>query len=124
MIYGIGTDIVELERIEKVGIQRLAKRILTVDERVRMEQKEKQQKEYVASRFAAKEAVSKALGVGIGKMVGFQDSQIDRNERGAPIVHLRKEVKERFFGEKEVVIHLSLSHCRDYAVAMVVIEEI
>ncbi len=123
MVYGIGTDIVELERIEKVGLERLAQRILTSDERARMKQRVKQRTEYVASRFAAKEAVSKALGVGIGKQLGFQDIQIDRNDRGAPIVRLQKEVKERFFGEKEIVIHLSLSHCKKYAVAMVVIEE-
>jgi holo-[acyl-carrier protein] synthase len=75
MIAGIGTDLIELNRVEKV-ISRLAKRILTPDEQVALPESPVRRLEYVAGRFAAKEAVSKAMGSGIGKTCSFQDIEV------------------------------------------------
>jgi holo-[acyl-carrier protein] synthase len=123
MIFGVGTDIVEISRIEEVGLERLAERILTVAERRAMPSQPERQREYVAGRFAAKEAISKALGTGIGEMLRFMDIEIMPDELGAPRVALSRSVLQQFFGRSKVKIHVSISHSREYAVATAVIEE-
>jgi phosphopantetheine--protein transferase-like protein len=77
--------------------------------------------EYVAGRFAAKEAVSKALGTGI-RGFSFRDIQIDRNELGQPIVVLKGNAKivAQKFGNYN--LQLSISHAQDSAVAYAVLE--
>ncbi|MCH5585383.1 holo-ACP synthase [Shimazuella sp. AN120528] len=116
MIVGIGTDIVELSRIQQIGIDRLINRILTPSEQALVPEKEKRKIEFVAGRFAAKEAVSKALGTGIGADFGFHDVSILANSLGAP---------QAVWGnsENKPNIHLSISHSDHYAVAMVVLEK-
>ena len=79
MIIGIGIDIIELNRIEKMldGKLKFMERILTENERnVAMELKGSRLTEFVAGRFAAKEAYSKAVGTGIGKEVSFLDIEV------------------------------------------------
>lgn len=115
MIIGIGTDIVEIERIHKIGIERLSKKILTENELQRMPSSDKRRLEYVAGRFAAKEAISKANGTGFGAEFSFLDVEILSTESGAPIVHWK---------DKDFVVHLSISHSDQYAIAMVVIEKL
>ncbi|WP_089969553.1 holo-ACP synthase [Lihuaxuella thermophila] len=124
MIRGIGTDIVEMKRIEEMGIERLAKRILTEKEKDMMPARERRKLEYIAGRFAAKEAVSKALGTGIGQSVSFTDIEIVNNEKGAPLVVLPEGIRNRLFGDGCVRIHLSVSHSELYATAMAVVEEL
>lgn len=121
MIRGIGTDILELERVEKIGIERLSRRVLTEREREKMPSllSLSRQREYVAGRFAAKEAVAKALGTGIGEKLSFQDVEILSNDHGAPFVQFLKEE----YMERDFSIHLSISHCQAYVVAMVILEE-
>lgn len=79
--------------------------------------------ESVAGRFAAKEAVSKALGTGI-RGFEFKDIEIDKNTLGKPIVSLRGEAKK--LGEKlgNYKIHLSISHSKENAIAYAVLEVI
>lgn len=115
MIIGIGIDIIELERIEKMldGKLKFMERILTERERnVAAELKGHRLVEFVAGRFAAKEAYSKAVGTGIGKEVSFLDIEIRNDDRGKPIV----------FANTEHLVHLSISHSREFAVAQVVLE--
>src|SRR5690606_39406938 len=87
MILGIGIDLVELERIRRFGAERLARRILTERERAYLPRSEGRILEFLAGRFAAKEAVSKAAGTGIGKL-SFQDIEILPDERSCPQVRL------------------------------------
>ncbi|MDM5186702.1 holo-ACP synthase [Bacillus sp. DX4.1] len=115
MIIGIGIDIIELERIEKMldGKLKFMERILTERERdVAAKLKGHRLVEFVAGRFAAKEAYSKAVGTGIGKEVSFLDIEIRNDDRGKPIV----------FVNTEHLVHLSISHSREFAVAQVVLE--
>lgn len=118
MIKGIGIDLIELDRIQK-GLEknaRLVTRILTRNElHVFHQLKSVRRKiEFLAGRFAAKEAFAKATGQGIGKL-SFQDIEVLRNEKGAPTM----EVK----GFENYYIHISITHSEHYAAAQVVIEK-
>lgn len=118
MISGIGLDLVETERIEKLRIRqvRFPERILSVAElRFFEDIPEKRKTEFLAGRFAAKEAFAKAIGTGIGGDLSFQDIAVAADERGKP--HIVKPVYE---GKR---IHLSITHTKAYAAAQVVIEE-
>ncbi|WP_242145805.1 MULTISPECIES: holo-ACP synthase [unclassified Bacillus cereus group] len=115
MILGIGIDIIELNRIEKMinGKLHFMERILTETERnVAAKLKGKRLVEFVAGRFAAKEAYSKAVGTGIGKEVSFLDIEIKNDPKGKPVL----------FTNTEYIVHLSISHSREFAVAQVVLE--
>jgi holo-[acyl-carrier protein] synthase len=115
MIKGIGIDIIELSRIEEIVTRqkKLIDRILTENEKQTFVQLPERRKiEFLAGRFAAKEAYSKALGTGIGKELSFLDIEIETDSLGKPCI-----VKPERNG------FLSISHSRDYAVAQVVIEE-
>ncbi|MCM3694656.1 holo-ACP synthase [Neobacillus niacini] len=115
MIKGIGIDIIELSRIEEIVTRqkKLIDRILTENEKQTfVKLPERRKIEFLAGRFAAKEAYSKALGTGIGKELSFLDIEIQTDSSGKPYI-----VKPESYG------FLSISHSRDYAVAQVVIEE-
>ncbi|MRH43629.1 holo-ACP synthase [Aquibacillus halophilus] len=118
MIKGIGVDIVELERIEKILHQneRFIERVLTEEEKVIFDklQSDKRKIEFLAGRFAAKEAYSKAIGTGLGKL-SFQDIEIITDELGAPKI----SVKEAYGSS----IFVSISHSQAYAIAQVIIEK-
>lgn len=117
MIKGIGIDIVELDRIQ-AGIDRsgnFAKRLLTEREHTHfLELSAHRQVEFLAGRFSAKEAFSKALGTGIGTQLSFQDIEILPDEKNKPVVRT-----EKFSGR----VHVSISHSRAYAVSQIVLEE-
>ncbi|MBU8879880.1 holo-ACP synthase [Bacillus sp. FJAT-29790] len=116
MISGIGIDIVELGRIQKIceRQEKFADRILTEKEKANFNKlTEKRRIEYLAGRFAAKEAYSKAIGTGIGEALSFLDIEIEKDERGKPFIS--KPQKDG--------VHLSISHSKEYAVAQIVIEE-
>lgn len=117
MIVGIGIDIIELERIQKMldGKLKFMERILTEKEReVASSLKGKRLVEFVGGRFAAKEAYSKAVGTGIGKEVSFLNIEVLNDEKGKPI--LIADTMNR--------IHLSISHSDQFAVAQVVLESV
>ncbi|WP_096186801.1 holo-ACP synthase [Evansella halocellulosilytica] len=119
MIIGVGLDIIELNRIENLAKrqQKFAQRILSKTEMNKYESLVGNRKiEYLAGRFAAKEAVSKALGCGIGKNLSFQDVEVVNNGIGRPVMKVNK-------GEfKQINIHLSITHTKSYAAAQVVLE--
>ena len=123
MILGIGVDIVEVARIEE-SIARhgehFLRRVFT-EEEIAYCSKMKTPGPNYAARFAAKEAVSKAFGVGIGAELGWLEIEICRQENGAPFIALHGQAADfaRLRGAGE--IHLSLSHTAACAVAQVVI---
>ena len=124
MIYGVGTDIVNIERIQKVILKNregFIKRVLTEHEQALFSNKA-DSAAFCAKRFAAKEAFSKALGTGIGRVVSFQDLTIRNNDNGKP--HFIPSEKLRLYllekGVKQA--HLSISDESQYAVAFVVLE--
>lgn len=115
MIKGIGIDIIELSRIQDIlnRQKRFVDRVLTPNERLKFEDLSPARKvEFLAGRFAAKEAYSKANGTGIGEELSFLDIEIETDDSGKPVI-----TKPRSRA------HLSISHSRDYAAAQVIIEE-
>ncbi|MBS4197244.1 holo-ACP synthase [Lederbergia citri] len=115
MIIGIGMDLVEIERIEKLRIKqaRFPERILTKTELNKYESlNDKRKSEFLAGRFAAKEAYSKARGTGIGGELSFLDIEIMTDEKGKPMIINPN------FGK----VHLSITHTKSYAAAQVIIE--
>ena len=123
MIVGIGTDLVRIDRIQQ-SLDRLgddfARRILTDAEFERFSQS-KQQAAFLAKRFAAKEAASKALGTGIGK-VSFKHLEVSNNELGAPELGFSGYALELQDLKGVKALHLSLSDEKDHAIAFVVLE--
>ncbi|WP_368654021.1 holo-ACP synthase [Ornithinibacillus sp. 4-3] len=119
MIVGIGLDIVELKRIENSLTKgsRLMKRVLTLEEQKLFTKlsSERRKIEFLAGRFAAKEAFAKAAGTGIGKL-SFQDMEVLKNEQGAPVMTVQ--------GYKDYVVFISITHSEAYAVAQVIIEDV
>ncbi|TCP65319.1 holo-ACP synthase [Baia soyae] len=122
MIFGIGTDIIEIERIAQIHLERFTKRILNEEEQIHLSSLSKRTIEYIAGRFAAKEAISKALGTGIGSQLSFHDISIVKDERGAPKAKIAEHITKSFFEDQSIRIHLSISHSQRYAVATAVIE--
>lgn len=116
MITGIGLDLVEMKRIERLRQRqaRFPQRILTEAELdVYLTLNEKRQTEFLAGRFAAKEAYSKARGTGIGKELSFQDIEIMADDYGKPHI-IKPSVGQ---------VHISITHTKEYAAAQVIIEE-
>ena len=124
MILGIGIDIIEVERIrashEKFG-ERFLKRILRPEE-IAYCFSHAQPAPFLAARFSAKEAISKAFGTGIGRQLGWQDMEVRRKESGQPYVVLHDNGQILFKKLNASAIHLSLSHTNVYASAVAVLE--
>lgn len=123
MIVGIGNDIVEIERIQK-GVERSARfldKLLTPLEKERVIIGDKLSYESIAGLFAAKEAVSKALGTGF---VTFKltDIEVLKDEKGKPFIKLYggADVLAREIGAETV--HISISHSQRYATAFAIAE--
>ncbi|RLQ93176.1 holo-ACP synthase [Falsibacillus albus] len=117
MIKGIGMDLIELDRIQRLASrqERFAERILTINEQRTFSELHGRRKiEFLAGRFAAKEAFSKAYGTGIGEELSLQDMEIASDDMGKPY----------FLKPFRRGVHLSITHSRDFAAAQVVIEEI
>lgn len=123
MIVGIGTDIVRIDRIER-SLSRLgdafAKRVLTEYECSRWQERSSSA-DWLAKRFAAKEAVAKAFGTGIGKL-SFQHIEVRNSASGAPELQLYGYGLELQQHKGINRLHISLSDERDYAIAYVVLE--
>lgn len=120
MIKGTGTDIIEIARIEQAvtASGRFAARVFTVREMAYCNAG-KQRWARMAARFAAKEAVAKALGTGFGK-VKWTDIEVMHGESGKPLVVLHGAASEIAANLDITLLSLSLSHCREYAVAFVI----
>jgi len=118
-IFGIGIDVVEVNRIasslEDFG-DRFLRKVFTDSERAYCDRQKKPELHY-AARFAAKEAVAKAFGTGIGKDLAWLDMEIRRRESGEPEVVLSGD--GALFAQANGIdqIKISLTHARDYAAA-------
>ena len=77
---------------------------------------------FLAVRFAAKEAISKAFGTGIGAQLGWQDMEIRRKESGEPFVVLHGKGKELFESRRAIKLLVSISHTEHYAAVTAVLE--
>lgn len=122
-IIGIGTDIVEITRVEMQleRSHRIAARVLTEAELAEFSEHNFPAR-YLAKRFAAKEAAAKALGTGIGHGVSFQHIQISNDDKGKPCLTLFDKANTLCGGEGHYTAHLSISDEQHYAVATVIIE--
>jgi holo-[acyl-carrier protein] synthase len=121
----IGTDIVEISRITDVVERQgdtFAKRILTGEEFQRY-QVSQNKSAYLAKRFAAKEAIAKALGTGIGHGVSFQDINVMNNAKGAPEVTLTGGAAHLMAEQGAHRVLLSLADERHYAIAYAILAE-
>jgi holo-[acyl-carrier protein] synthase len=122
LIIGVGIDIVEIRRIKDAmeANSRFLEKIFTTTELEYLKSRNLRP-EYVAGRFAAKEAVAKALGTGF-RGFEFKDIEIDRTTLGKPIVILKGKAKLIAKKEGQYNIHLSISHGEDSAVAYAIFE--
>jgi holo-[acyl-carrier protein] synthase len=123
MTIAIGTDIVEIQRIasalERQG-DKFVQRILTERE-IAEYQARGNSVAFLAKRFAAKEAIAKALGTGIGRGISFQHMIVSNNSDGAPQVQLQANAAERLKQLGGTNVLLSLSDEKNYALAYVAI---
>lgn len=122
-IYGLGTDIIEIARLEKqlAKSDKLAKRILTEMEYDLFNQ-HKSPARYLAKRFAAKEAAVKAIGIGIGNGIGWQQMEVSNLESGQPVIKFSGYFAELCKQQGITSSFISISDEQRYAVATVVLE--
>lgn len=125
-IVGLGTDIVEIARIEAV-IERsgesLAKRILTESE-FKQYLQQAQPARFLAKRFAVKEAAAKALGTGIRNGLAFNQFEVSNDELGKPLLTLNGEALILSQRMNVTHFHVSITDERHYAAATVIIESL
>ena len=129
MIYGIGTDICDIRRIqaslEQHG-ERFAAKILTPTELAAWQERRSRSPErgvrFVATRFCAKEALSKAIGLGMVLPMSWQACQITTLDSGQPAL-LTHGALHDWLQERQLSIHLSISDEQDYAVGFCVVEK-
>lgn len=122
LIIGVGVDIIEIRRIKEAIIKHanFIDKIFSKNE-IEYLKSRNLRAEFVAGRFAAKEAVSKALGTGFSGFE-FKDIEIDRTATGKPIVILKGKAKMIAQKHGNYKIHLSISHGTDNAIAYAIME--
>jgi len=123
MIYGIGTDIIEVARIEKVMARDTGfrEKIFTPAEITYCETKKSKFENY-AARFSAKEAFLKAIGTGWRFGIRFADIGVYHDELGKPHIEVTGKAKELIDSLSVSKIHVSLSHLKEMATAVVILE--
>ena len=124
MIYGIGTDIVEISRITKIKcLSSFAEKILSSDELEIASQYENEKlTNYLAKQFAAKEAISKAFGTGIRKPILMKDFEIMRDKTGKPYLNPLAGVKNTITDLGITKSHVSLADESEYVIAFAILE--
>ena len=123
-IFGIGTDIVDIARMKKLfNKNKKIKNRLFSDAEIKYCESKKNKTSCYSKRFAAKEAFTKALGVGISKGISFNEISINNNKNGAPFIKLTGKTKTivKILTKSKNKIFLSLSDEKKYALAMVII---
>jgi holo-[acyl-carrier protein] synthase len=124
MIFGIGTDIVEVARIE-ASIQQFgddfAKRILAESELANYLESHIKAR-FLSKRFAAKEAFSKALGTGLRAPATFQNIAVSHDDLGKPLLVLAPELQALLQSKNITQMHISISDEKNLAAAFVVLE--
>ena len=125
MIFGIGTDIVDINRIKSMdSSSAFANKILSENEiKVFSDLEEGKQTTYLSKQFAGKEAISKAIGTGISGDIKFKEIEILRDERGRPIFNPVENLKEILANLGITKTHVSLSDEKDYAIAFAILEK-
>ena len=125
MIFGIGTDIIEVKRMEKHldGNDALREKLFTKAEQVYSEKGKVTVWQRYAARFAAKEAFFKALGTGYRYGMAFHEIEVKNDELGKPFIEPHGKVKDYLSKQKVKEIHLTISHVKEMASAFVVLEK-
>lgn len=128
MIFGIGTDVCDVRRIRETWLRRgdrFARRVLGAEElqvyEARLARVESRGLSYLATRFSAKEAFSKAIGLGIHPPMTWRACQILNLPGGRPVVKLDGALAA-WFDERRLVAHVSVSDESDYATSFVMVE--
>ena len=125
MICGIGIDLVENERLEKIiekwGLKFL-QRVFSTGE-IKYCGKHVKSSVHYGARFAAKESFLKALGIGLSGGVKLRDIEVVHDQKGRPSLVLCGEAKTQIEKRKITKIHLSLTHTKKYATAIVLLEK-
>jgi holo-[acyl-carrier protein] synthase len=129
MIYGIGTDIVQISRMQEAlarNGERFAEKILGPEELAIFRQRkalvEARGLRYLATRFAAKEAFSKAVGMGMRDPMNWHAVQTLNNDQGQPVVQANGNMQQ-WMQERSLRARISVSDETDYAIAFVIIEQ-
>ncbi|MDP8204090.1 MAG: holo-ACP synthase [Candidatus Tenebribacter mawsonii] len=124
MIFGIGIDIIEVHRVEKITkkADKFVKKIFTQAE-IDYCRKFKNGAQNFAGRFAAKEAFMKAMGTGFSNGVKFNEIETVNDKLGKPEIVLYGSTKDIFSERNLKFSHVSIAHLKDYATAVVVIEK-
>jgi holo-[acyl-carrier protein] synthase len=126
MILGIGCDILDIKRFQKACNTAFIKRVFTDSEsNFANTLKGRRKTNFLAKRFAGKEALAKACGTGIGDFIGWQDIEILNDENGAPILKLSKKAQKNIqkrFKCRQFHTHISLSD-DNQAMAFVILEK-
>ena len=125
MIQGIGIDLVENERIEKIinkWGQKFLQRVFS-DEEIKYCGRHIQSSLLYGARFAAKEAFLKALGIGLGMGIKLREIEVVHDDQGKPDLSLHGEANLQIEEREIKRIHLSLTHTKNYATAIVLLEK-
>jgi holo-[acyl-carrier protein] synthase len=125
MIFGIGTDIVDIKRIETItSLDKFASKILSNNEKEFYDSLTNQKQiKYISKQFAAKEAIAKAIGTGIRNDSYFKNIEILRDKNGAPIFNALNKLDKIISDLGITKTHVSLADERDYAIAIAVLEK-
>ena len=128
MINGIGTDLVEKERIEKLFLKygnRFVDKILTKSERKEFDNRKGKEKKisFLSNNFASKEAVSKALDTGFSSGITLKNIEILRKDSGSPYLNLKGKAEKQALKKKCLNFKLSISDTKYYSLAFVIGEE-
>lgn len=124
MIIGCGIDLIKIERIEKIIKKwgdNFTSRVFTLLEREYCEKKKGNKYQSYAGRFAAKEALLKALGLGL-REANWKEIEIKNDELGQPIIDTSGKLKNIASAKEVSKYFISISHTKDCAVAQVILE--
>ncbi len=124
MIHGIGTDLVEVSRIERIVKKwgdRFLDRVYARDE-IEYCKNKAFPAIHFAARFAAKESFLKSLGIGLGMGVGLSEIEVSNNALGRPVLKMNEKVAGILENLGVNAIHVSMTHTKEYAHALVVLE--
>jgi len=124
MIYGIGTDIVNISRFKKMkSLKSFSQKVLSDNElKISLIYNEEKLIKYLAKQFACKEALSKAFGTGIRKPILFKELEVLRDEKGKPYFNPLGDVKKTIVNLGITKTHVSLADESEYAIAFAILE--
>ena len=123
MIFGIGTDIIEVHRVEKLIATEAGRKRIFSDHEIAYCETKKNKGENYAARYAAKEAFFKAFGTGWRGKMSFNEVEIKNNRLGKPDIKLLGATLATVTKKKITKIHVSLTHLKDIVNAVVILEK-